>query len=212
MHLPAPNDTQFELPPAGTHMAVCYRIIDLGTQDASFNGKPKRQHKILVSWEIPDEKMSDGRPFAISQRYTWSMSEKASLRADLESWRGKPFVDADFGEGGFDIKNILGVGCLLTIVHEEKNGKRYANIKSIARLMKGMQAPPLVNERVYLWINHERWDAEVFHKLSDGLKASIMASPEYKELVNGYSEDVGPVMDEPPPHAGNDFHSDPIPF
>src|SRR5260221_10547348 len=153
MHLPAPNERDFESPPAGTHLAVCYRVIDLGTQDSSYNGQQKRQHKVLVSWELPDEKMADGRPFTISQRYTWSMSEKAALRRDLESWRGKPFSDADFGDQGFDIRKLLGVGCLLTIVHTAKNGKTYANITSIARLMKGMSTPNSINPHAYLWIN-----------------------------------------------------------
>ena len=195
MHLPAPNDTQFEMPPAGTFLGVCYRIIDLGTQDTTFKGQPKKQHKILISWELPDEKMADGRPFTISQRYTWSMSEKASLRADLESWRGVPFTDRDFGSDGFDIRNIIGKACLLTIVHTEKNasGKQYANIKSIARLMKGMEAPKsTANEQAYLWLSEARWEPAVFHKLSDGMKQAIMSSPEYKALVNGHH-------DEPPP-------------
>lgn len=207
MHLPAPDDKVFELPPAGTHMAVCYRVIDLGTQDTTYNGQAKRQHKVLISWEMPDEKMSDGRPFTISQRYTWSMSEKAALRADLESWRGKAFTQQDFGADGFDIRSIIGVGCLLTVIHVEKGEKRYANIKSIGRLMKGMQAASLTNERAYLWLNHERWSAEIFHKLSDGVKGTIMKSPEYAELVNGYQNEHGPVTE-----AENDFHSDQIPF
>lgn len=102
MHLPQPSDAEFELAPAGTHIAVCYRVIDLGTQETTFKGEVKHQHKILISWEIPDEKMKDGRPFTIGKRYTWSMSEKANLRNDLESWRGK-FTAADFGPNGFKI-------------------------------------------------------------------------------------------------------------
>ena len=210
MHLPTPNETQFEMAPAGTFLGVCYRIIDLGTQDSSYMGQPKRQHKIMLSWELPDEKMADGRPFTISQRYTWSMSEKAALRKDLESWRGVPFKDNDFGAGGFDLKNVLGKACLLTIVHTEKNaqGKQYANIKGIARLMKGMEAPKATaNEQVYLALTEERWEPSVFHKLSDGLKTAIMGSPEYKALVNGQHDD--------PPPMDADYHHDnmePAPF
>ena len=62
-----------------------------------------------------DELMEDGKPFIVQQRYTWSMSEKAKLRADLESWRGKAFEERDFGT--FNIKNVLGKPCVLTIVH-----------------------------------------------------------------------------------------------
>lgn len=207
MYLPAPTERDFELPPAGTHLAVCYRVIDLGTQDSSYQGQTKKQHKVLLSWELPDEKMSDGRPFTISQRYTWSMSEKAALRRDLESWRGKPFTEADFGEHGFDIRNILGVGCLLTVVHVGKNGKTYANISSIGRLMKGMQTPPLTNPQAYLWISTERWDADVFSKLSQGLQATIIKSPEYALMVREFDHGG----DHPPPVDAGEFR-DEIPF
>lgn len=209
MHLPPPNDKEFELPPAGTHLAICYRVIDLGTQETNWQGQTKRQHKILVSWELPDEKMSDGRPFTISQRYTWSMSDKAALRKDLESWRGTPFTEKDFGSQGFDIRNIVGKACLLTIVPETKGEKTYANIKAIGKLMKGQQAPTeTANEKAYLWIHHERWDSDVFHKLSDSLKATIMASPEYKEMMNGGQDETPPISDA----DIRDFHSDDIPF
>lgn len=208
MYVPAPNDKQFELPPAGTHLAVCYRIIDLGTQSSTYMGQAKRQHKILVSWELPDERMSDNRPFTIGQRYTWSMSEKAALRRDLESWRGAPFQEKDFGPGGFDVKNIIGKSCLLNIVHTEKNGKQYANIASISRLMKGQQGPAASeNETAYLWIHPDRWDGAVFGKLSDSMKTLIMQSPEYASLMNGNDH-----QDEPPPMDAPDFHSDSIPF
>ncbi len=209
MHIPEPNDRQFELAPAGTHMAVAYRVIDLGTQTSSWNGQPKRQHKILISWELPDEKMADGRPFTIGQRYTWSMSEKAALRRDLESWRGTPFTEKDFGQNGFDIKNIIGKACLLNVIHAEKNGKQYANIASISRLMKGQQGPPqTANEQVYLWINNDRWEPSTYQKLSDGLKALIAQSPEYHAIVNGYDDG----SDEPPPVDAHDAFGDEIPF
>jgi hypothetical protein len=207
MHIPTPNDTQYELPPAGTQLATCYRVIDLGTQETTYLGQSKRQHKVLLSWELPDEKMADGRPFTISQRYTWSMSEKASLRKDLESWRGVPFTERDFGKSGFDVKNIIGKSCLLNIVHAEKGDKRYANITSVSKLMKG-QTPPAdgpVNEKMYLWLHESRWSPEIFHKLSDGLKSAIMSSPEYKALVNGFH-------DEPPPVDSVDDFAQDIPF
>ena len=206
MYLPPPNETDFELPPAGTHLAVCYRVIDLGTQTGSYMGQPKTQHKVLISWELSDELMKDNRPFTISQRYTWSMSEKATLRKHLESWRGAAFTEADFGPQGFNIKNIIGKGCLLTITHAEKGDKHYANIAAVGKLMKGMQAPPLKNETLYLWLNPGLWSAELFHKLSQNLQGVVMQSPEYRDVTGAHSDN------DPPPHDGNDFHDDSIPF
>lgn len=214
MHLPQPSDNQFELPPAGTHLAACYRIIDLGTQESSYNGQAKRQHKILISWELPDERMTDGRPFTISQRYTWSAHEKSALRRDLESWRGVPFTDADFGPGGFDIKNILGKSCLLNIVHSPGD-KTYANIASISRLMKGMTPKPPVNETVYMWLDQAHWSAEVFHKLGQGLQGTIMKSPEYIALMNSSDtpDNAAEADDRTLPYRKPlEAFDDPIPF
>lgn len=207
MYLPNSSDKDFELPPAGTFLATCYRVIDIGTQETTYQGKPKKQHKIIVGWELPDEKMSDGRPFTIQNRYTWSMSEKAALRKDLESWRGAPFKDSDMGEGGFDIKNIIGVGCLLTIMHTGSNGKTYANITSIGKLMKGMETKPATNPTAYLWINVERWDAQVFGKLSQNMQGTIMKAPEYSQLIQALDSDPH----SPPPRDAQDMNDD-IPF
>lgn len=180
--VPKPDDRQFELMPEGNHIAVCYRVIDLGTQHGEYKGQVKIQRKVLVSWEVPDEKMADGRPFTIGQKFTWSMSEKANLRQTLESWRGKAFTDDDFGANGFDIMNIIGVGCMLNVVHTTKGDKTYANIASVAKLPKGMASPAPVNPRNYVWLSREEFIQKNFDDLTDGLKAIITPTPEYKAL------------------------------
>lgn len=180
MYLPQNTGGEFETPPSGTHVAVCYRIVDLGTQQTDYQGQIKHQRKVMLSWELPDEKMADGRPFTIHQRYTLSSNEKSRLRQDLESWRGAKFTDADFGPGGFDIRKILGVGCLLSIIHDNKQGKTYANISALSRLPKTMVAPPPTNPKVYFSL--DSWDDTAFEALSEGLRNTIKKSPEYIEL------------------------------
>jgi len=71
-----PEEQSYELAPAGSHTAVCFRVADLGTQTGIYG--PKQQ--ILISWELPDEQMADGRPFTISRRYTFSSSHQSTLR------------------------------------------------------------------------------------------------------------------------------------
>jgi len=183
--LPAPS-SNFTPPPAGTYAAVCYRILDLGTQQSSYMGKPRTAHKILVSWEIKDEEavMEDGRPMSIHQNYTWSMNEKANLRKDLESWRGKAFTEADFGENGFELSDLLGVPCFMGVVHKDVDGTTYANISAISKLPKGMTVAPLVNKKQIIWLD-ETFDLAAFEELSDGLKNKIKSSPEYQEIVEG---------------------------
>jgi hypothetical protein len=193
MFLPRPAESNFKPVPAGTWPAVCFRVVDLGTQETTFQGERKEQHKVMLSFEIHDEecRMDDGKPMTIHQRYTWSMHEKSTLRKHLEAWRAKPFLDSDIGEGGFDIRKILGVPCMVSIIHNTTNDKVYANISSIAKLPKGMKAGELVNDKVYIALLPSEFDRDAFAKLAEGLKTTIMASPEYKRLFasNGRSDD-----------------------
>lgn len=187
-YLPKPTEGgDFAPPPAGAFPALCYRLIDLGTQATSFQGETSFKHQVLFGWELKDDEtiMEDGRPFTIHKRYTWSMHEKANLRLHLEAWRGAKFQERDFGPGGFDVRNVLGKACMLSIMHTEKEGKTYANISSISKMPKGMTAGSLINDEVYLWLSPEGFDRAVFEKLSDGLKATISKSPEYQALISG---------------------------
>lgn len=215
MYLPTPPaEGDFTPPPHGAWPAYCYRLIDLGTQKSEYNGEAKINHKILLSWEIADneERMNDGRPWIISKRYNWSMHEKSGLRIDLESWRGMKFQPSDFGQGGFDLRKILGQKCLLSIVHTTKNDKTYANISSISKPPKSMAFADAINPPVYLWINQERFDRNVFGQLPDKIQETIKASPEYQALQRGGMQSGEPIYDETYIGPSEEDMNDPIPF
>lgn len=185
MQLPKPSESgSFELTPAGTFLATCYRFIDRGTHASEYMGDKKIRREVMLSWELDGELMSDGRPFSASKTYTWSMHEKATLRKDLESWRGKAFVDEDFdGPTAFNVKKLIGVSCMMTITHETRDGKTFAKVASIGKLMRGMTPPALINKPVYLALTPDEWDAEAYGTLSDKMKMIISESPEYKEIM-----------------------------
>lgn len=194
MKLPSPGEGgDYTPPPAGTFVGVCYRFIDIGTQKTEWQGQTKFLRKIIVSWELGDELMDDGKPFVVSKRYTWSMHEKAVLRHDLEGWRGKKFENADFGENGFDTKKLLGAPCTLTITHDVKGDKTYANVASVGKIMKGLVPKPLTNEQVYLSLEPGEFNQTVFDKLTDGIKKLILASPEYANLTGARAPQPEPV-------------------
>lgn len=128
----------FKKLPPGAHFAICNAVVDVGMQEG-YSGKP--QHKVYIRWEVPDERVEYAKdgvqhegPMAIGRFYTLSLSEKAALRADLESWRGRTFTDEELK--GFDLKNLLGKTCQLMVVHAEANGKTYANVKGIMGVSK----------------------------------------------------------------------------
>src|ERR1700684_2934792 len=103
--------------PAGTHAAVCCDVVDLGMLEVSFGGKTKTQHKVNLVWQIEEDR-DDGKPFTVRKRYTLSLHEKASLRKDLESWRGRAFTPAELE--GFDLEVLIGIGCMLNVIHTPK--------------------------------------------------------------------------------------------
>lgn len=164
--------------PAGTHLARCVRIIDLGTQTSTYKGETKTRRQLMFTWEIPGELMDDGRPFTASKFYTASLSEKANLRKDLESWRGKAFAESDLV--GFDLTKILNAVCMLSIV-EGDNGKTKVN--GVMAAPKGTSLPLATNE-VYSF-DLDVWDQDGFNKLSDGVKRMVVESAEYKAMMAG---------------------------
>jgi hypothetical protein len=132
------SGTSYPPAPQGTHAAVCVDVVDLGMLKVAFGGKEKTQHKIRVVWQI-EELRDDGKPHQVSRRYTNSLHEKAALRKDLESWRGKPFTPSELE--GFDLEVLLSVGCFINVMHQTREGQTYANVAAVMRLPKGMIAP-----------------------------------------------------------------------
>jgi len=139
------NFAKIPLPEAGTTQAVCCAVWDLGLQKTSYMGEEKIQHKIVVAWEIVEtinvpESEYHGKPYMLNKKYTMSLSEKANLRKDLESWRGRPF-SADELKNGFDLTKLYGANCLIGIKHEPDRvdpDKSYANVTAILPIPKGM--------------------------------------------------------------------------
>jgi hypothetical protein len=185
--------------PVGTHVARCIRLVDLGTQHGEYKGQPTRRNQVLVTWELPDESIEvDGKemPVTTSRFYTNSLGEKANLRRDLEGWRGKAFTDEELHQ--FDLMNILGKPCMLTIVGGD-NGK--TKVASVSGLPKRTECPPQVNKSVAFWL--DEFDQATFDELSDGIKKIIEKSEEWAYIQNGGSA---------PATTPSDFNDDDIPF
>ena len=130
------SGSSFKPAPSGLHQGVCVDVVDMGVLEVTYAGQTKRQHKVRVVWQI-DQDMESGKPFIVQKRYTLSLHEKATLRKELESWRGRVFTDEELA--GFDLEKLLGANAQLNIQHANKNGEIYANVVSIVPLGRGMQ-------------------------------------------------------------------------
>jgi hypothetical protein len=176
----------FQIPPAGNHLARCYRIIDLGTQKTTWKGVEKAMKKVMITWELHGEDeqggplmTDDGKPLIISKRFTPSLGPKATLRAFLVSWRGKQFTDDELL--GFKLENIIDKWCMISISHETKDGKTFANVSSVSAVplaLKKAGLPDGVNPALMFDIDDP--DMEVYESLTDYLKELIAKSPEWQ--------------------------------
>lgn len=170
---------------AGAYIARCIQLIQIGTVTEEINGEPKTLHKVKFGFEFPQEKKvfreeNGEQPYVISKEYTLSMHEKASLRKDLENWRGKRFTEEEAKK--FDITALLGVPCTINVIHKvgKSNGKTYAEIGSISPLMKNTICPEAINPIQVL--SYDDWNQELFESLPEFLRKKIESSVEFKSL------------------------------
>lgn len=126
----------FEAIPTGVFPAVCCSLWDLGIQPG-FQGK--QTHKVVLGWEIDQRKTEGewaGKRFVVTKTYTASLNEKANLRKDLESWRGRPFTEEELK--GFDLEKVVHAPCMLNLLEQvSQKGKKWTGIAAIMPLAKG---------------------------------------------------------------------------
>ena len=198
---------------AGAYHVACCTIVDLGTQPPS-NPKYHPRQMVLLQWELLDETVEYERD-GVKQSFKQTISRSFGLslgggkkptefRKLLESWRGRPFTAEELA--GFELRNVLGANGLLTVVHNESGGSVYANVGSVAPLMKGM--PKRAPERKLLYFTLSdiaegdalEWPAD----MPEWIREKIMKSKEYGERFGGVE-----------PHDGAQYESlgdDDIPF
>jgi hypothetical protein len=167
-------EATFEHAPAGTHLGICISVIDLGTQHDEYQGKPITRNRVLIQWEIQDAVRENGEPFVIGKFYTSSLSEKANLRRDLESWRGKAFSELELN--GFDLAKILGVPCLLTVVESAEKSE----VAAVIQVPKGTAVAEPRSPRRLLFLDD--WNQQAFDSLPAGLQKIIGRSDEYRAM------------------------------
>ena len=184
----------------GVYQAVTTALLDLGTQYNEHFGKSS--HQVIIMWEIPELLIKfekDGKeveaPRVISKKYTLSLGEKANLRKDLQSWRGRAFTVEELE--GFDLTNVIGKNCMLQIINTTKDGKTYSNISSILPLYKGMSPIEPFMKTLYFSMS-EGFD--IPEALPQWIKDIIMKSEEFKNNAPvSQEQDTGvPVSDDVP--------------
>ena len=171
---------------AGTYPAVCIGIVDLGEQySETFK---KYSDKLLIIWEIPSQTIEiDGedKPRWLSKDFAASLHEKSVLHKILVSWRGKAFTEKELTEDEngfmqFSVLDMLGAGCFLQVIVEEKDSGSYNRITSAISLPAGMDPP--TTETPLIAFDIDAWDDEVFKSLPEWIQERIKKSTQYQKL------------------------------
>lgn len=184
-----------ELIPAGNYVARCYKMIEIGTVPTEYLGVEKLTHKVRFGWELPTELKvfnpeKGEQPLVIEKEYTLSLADKANLRRDLKSWRGKDFTPQE--ADNFDVTKLLGISCMLNIIHiqgKKDPTKFYEAISSISPLPKGFVCPEQINETFVF--DFENFDKAKFNLLPNFIKEVVVTSSEYKIL-----HDIEPIAEK----------------
>lgn len=126
------NKKQFTPAPEGLFQGVCVDVVDLGELPTQWGPKPK----VRIVWQIEEVDPETDTRFQVMKQYTCSLNEKATLRKDLECWRGRKFTAEELG--GFDLEKLIGANCQLQIIHAlADDGRIFANIQAIIASGRG---------------------------------------------------------------------------
>ena len=176
----------------GVHLARCYQMIHIGTNEENIQGTTKTLNKCRIGWEFPNDlhvfnEDQGEQPIVLSKEYTLSMHEKSTLRKDLKSWRGKDFTEDE--ARAFDVTKLIGVPCMINIVHKKsKDGtKTFEEVASISPLMKGQEMPDPINEPHVL--DYDNFDENLFKSLPEFIQDKIKTSSEYITMCEKRMED-----------------------
>lgn len=165
--------------PDGTYLGVCSMIVDLGMM---YSEKYKKsQRKVLIGWQLPEETIEvNGKtePKTVTNRYTATLNEAGNLYRDLIAWRGKAFTEEELAD--FDLANIMGKSCLLTISTTKVNDKTYTNVTGVSKLMKNMEKGELVGDP--LFFDLDTATLEDVDALPQWIGNQIKKSATYKEM------------------------------
>lgn len=178
------------LAPAGTFPARIYSIIYMGTIKGEYKGTPTDSYKVRLSWELPTKLHSfkEGdpqKPFSVSKEVTLSMGSKSRLRPIVEGVLGVSLTDDE--AKSFDIDDLLGTTCLLSLTHKESPNGKFVQINSASQIPEGMSCPPPFN--VLKVLSYQKFDKEYFMALPNFIKEKMEKTPEFIKMNGGVVED-----------------------
>lgn len=186
------------LAPIGNHIARCYQLVDLGTQDDTKYGNAS--HKLRFAWELCEELHDFGRgkePFSVSMTVNFFIGRSSNFTKLLEGWRGGTLTDEYLEK--FELKRLVGKACMVNVVHATVGDREYANVASVSPVPDRWKdrVPAIHNPPVFFEVEMGP-QSEQFKALPDFLKKMIEKCHEWQ------GTSVAPAPDEDDPFDDDD--------
>lgn len=151
------NNAPRENPPAKMTGARLIGIYDIGLQPGS-EKFPTPKEKLVFVYELRGkDRMSDGKPFTMTQWLTSSLSKKGTLGKVLQTLGCKIKSKNDnFWElpKDFAMTDLLGVGCMLVL---KANDAGSVFIDSITPPIDGMEISEAESDAGFLDLDADDW-------------------------------------------------------
>ena len=174
------KSTSFERPliPAGPQKAVIVDVIDLGTVTGEYEGQPTSKRELRIGFVFPEhthvfDEEAGPQPLLKSIWVTRSIHKKAKLYGILTSILGTSIPDQ------FDMKSILGMNCLVSVVHApKKDGTITDKLAAFMPPMPGSESVVYEAEKLRM-LDLDDFNKSVFDQLSEREQAAIKNAPEF---------------------------------
>lgn len=194
MHAPQ-QDTKkkrdgYEIVDEGPQEFLCIGVIQLGTHDEEFKGKPKTQPKIMIIWEKCDLKQlvyeddTEPRSFIKYDEISYYTNTKSRLFKIAKAIFGKEAKDDDITANKVNFLSMLGRRAYLTIEHKEtEKGGVYPKITGYSICKKAADEDFISDGNQYGWYlddKGENFMHPAFANLPKWIREKIMESHEGK--------------------------------
>lgn len=155
----------------GNTIVRCFKLVDVGTQIGMYDFKPTRNEKIIAYYEMPDGKV-------ITKIYTKSLHTLATLRKDLESWKGTPFSQAELAD--FDLTWMLNRYCRVSVRSAGHANFGRVSVENFTALDENEDRPKPIHEVALFDL--DKPDAKLYATFNQGVRNMIEKSEEWPRV------------------------------
>lgn len=134
--------------PPGNFPGTIVGMFDVGHQSEKDlkSGTMTEKRKLVVVFEL-NKKQPDGKPFILTNKYTWSMNEKSHFFRDVTNIMGAKFKEGE----KFNPLSLVSLAVMINVTNSQNGDKTYHNIGSVSQYPEGFPAPPPSTHESVAW-------------------------------------------------------------